>query len=192
MKKLILIAHISLDGFVAGEQGELHGFNPSPENLEFVCSLTDKADKLLVGRVSYQMLETAWPTAWSKPNATPSEIKYSNWYNASEKIVLSNTLEKGNSANTKIINGDISSEIKKIKEQGDKDILLFGSPTAFRKLNELNLVDEYWILLYPTLFGKGIPLFIPGEPKKKLELINSIKLTNGEIAINYKILDTCP
>lgn len=187
MKKIILIAHISLDGFVAGEQGEFDGFDASPESLEFVCNLTNGADTLLVGRVSYQMLETAWPTAWNKPNATPSEITYSNWYNAAEKIVLSNTLTKGNSQNTKIINGNISDEITKLKEQGNKDILLFGSPTAFRKLNELNLVDEYWIILYPTLFGKGIPLFLPGEPMKKLQLMNSIKLTNGEMAINYKV-----
>jgi dihydrofolate reductase len=187
MKKLILIAHISLDGFAAGEQGEFDGFNPSPESLEFVCDLTDKADALLVGRVSYQMLETAWPTMWSKPNATPSEIKYSNWYNAAEKIVLSNTLTKGNSPNTKIINGNILSEITKIKQQGNKNILLFGSPATFRKLNELKLIDEYWILLYPTLFGKGIPLFLTGEPMKKLKLTNSIKLTNGEMAINYKV-----
>ena len=187
MKKLVLIAHMSLDGFVAGERGEFDGFNPSPENLEFVCSLTDEADTILVGRVSYQMLETAWPNAWNKPNATASEVKYSNWYNASEKIVLSNTLSKGNSENTKIVNGDIAGEIKKIKEQGNKNILLFGGPTTFRKLNALNLVDEYWIILYPTLFGKGIPLFTPGEPMKNLKLMNSIKLKNGEMPINYKV-----
>lgn len=186
MKKLVLIAHMSLDGFVAGEYGEFDGFDPGPENLEFVCSLTDKADSLLVGRVSYQMLETAWPTMWSKPNANPNEIKYSNWYNGAQKIVLSNTLTKGNSINTTIINGNILDKITKIKEQGNKDMLLFGSPSTFRKLNELNLVDEYWIILYPILFGKGIPLFLP-EPMKNLELVNNIKLSNGEMAINYKV-----
>lgn len=187
MKKLILITHVSVDGFVAGERGEFDGFNLSPENLQFVCGLTDGADTLLVGRISYQMLETAWPTAWSKPNATSSEIKYSNWYNAAEKIVLSNTLTEGNSPNTKIISRNVSGEIKKIKEQADKDILLFGGPTTFRTLNELNLVDEYWIILYPALFGKGIPLFLRDDPKKKLELISSKTFTNGEIAIHYKV-----
>ena len=58
MRKIILIVHTSLDGFVAGVNGEFDNFKPSPENLDFVCSLTDNSDAALVGRVSYEMLES--------------------------------------------------------------------------------------------------------------------------------------
>lgn len=186
MRNVVLIAHISLDGFVANEQGGFENFNPSAENLEFVCSLTDTSDMLMAGRVSYQMLESYWPTAWSKPNATPSEIKYSNWYNAAEKIIPSQTLSGEKLHDVTIISENVLQHIKEIKMHGDKNILLFGSPTLFQTLNKSGLVDEYWLILYPVLFGKGIPLFVPSDLKKQMSLVQTKQLTNGEIAMNYK------
>lgn len=78
MRKLILIVHVTLDGYVADENGALDNFIQSPENLEFVCSLTEESDAALVGRKSYEMLESYWPTARDKEKATQEEIKYSN------------------------------------------------------------------------------------------------------------------
>lgn len=63
MRKLILIAHTSLDGFVAGPNGELDGFEAGEENLEFVCKITEQAGTAVFGRVSYQLLDSYWPTA---------------------------------------------------------------------------------------------------------------------------------
>src|SRR5688572_2133339 len=107
MRKLILIVHTSLDGFAAGENGEFDDFKPSPENLDFVCSLTEQADAALFGRASYELLERYWPTARDNENATASEIKYSNWYNEAEKIVLSKTLS-GNRKKTTFISENIA------------------------------------------------------------------------------------
>lgn len=92
MRKIILIVHTSIDGFVAGKRGEFDDFNPSPENLDFISSLTEEADAALMGRVSYQMLQSFWPDARNKPYASKSEIKYSNWFNDAQKIVLSNSM----------------------------------------------------------------------------------------------------
>ncbi|MBO9621065.1 MAG: dihydrofolate reductase family protein [Niabella sp.] len=187
MRKLVLIAHVSLDGFVAGEGGSLAPFNPSPENLDFVCDITDGADAALMGRVSYEMLNTFWPTAWEKPNATASEIRYSKWYNAAQKIILSRTLPHSNTAQTSILSENIVEQVTAIKNQEGKSILLFGSPTSFRLLNNHDLVDQYLILVYPALFGKGVPLFVPGEPAKGLTVIETKQFTNGELAIHYKV-----
>ena len=145
MRKLILIVHTSLDGFVAGENGEFDGFNPSPENLDFVCSLTDEADAALAGRISYQMLESYWPTARDKANATSSEIKYSNWYNDAEKIVLSKSLSKTNLNKTTIISENIADKILEVKNRKGKNILMFGSPTIFEILNG-NKQSKYPVL----------------------------------------------
>lgn len=186
MGKLILIVHISIDGFVADENGTFNNFNPSPENLDFVCSLTDEADTALAGRVSYQMLETFWPAAKDKPDATPSEIRYSNWYNSARKVVLSNTLSGANLHNTHIISKNIPDEIRNIKEQGSKNILMFGSPTAFQTLYRYDLIDEYRVILYPAVFGKGIPLFSGNEHLKQLQLADTRQLSNGEIVLNYQ------
>jgi dihydrofolate reductase len=187
MRKLILIVHTSMDGFAAGVNGEFDGFNASPENLAFVNELTDEADAALVGRVSYQMLETYWPTARDNEKASKNDIKYSNWYNDAEKIVLSRTLRKGNSSNTTILSENIADELLAIKNRKGKNILMFGSPTAFETLNNLDLIDEYWVINYPTLFGKGISFFTRAETPKQFEVLATRQLTNGEIAVHYKV-----
>jgi dihydrofolate reductase len=186
MRKLILIVHVSLDGFVAGEKGEFDNFRPSPENLDFVNSLTDEADAALVGRVSYQMLDSFWPTAGDKENATKSEIKYSNWYNNTEKIVFSKSLSKRKEKTT-VISDNIAGSVLEIKSQVGKNILMFGSPTVFEMLNSLNLIDEYWVIQYPVFFGKGIPFFTRVQNSNSLKLLNIKEFSNGEIAIHYSM-----
>jgi dihydrofolate reductase len=187
MRKLILIVHTSIDGFVAGVKGEFDGFNASPENLDFVCELTDEADAALVGRISYQMLNSYWPTARDNANASRSEIKYSNWYNDAEKIVLSRSLSKSNLNKTTIISENIADNLLKIKNGEGKNILMFGSPTIFEILHKLNIIDEYWIINYPALFGNGISFFTRAGTPRKIKLLSTRQFSNGEIAINYKV-----
>ena len=187
MRKLILLAHISLDGFVAGSKGELDDFDASDENLAFVTELTENADAALFGRKSYQMLEEYWPTAKDRPNATKAEIGYSNWYNSATKIVFSKTLSLQNLKNTIVINENIPDEIIKIKEQAGKNILIFGSPSVSQLLMQSDLIDSYWIFINPIIFGKGIPLFAEQINKSKLKILSTKQFANGELAINYVV-----
>lgn len=187
MRKIILIVHTSMDGYAAGMHGEFDAFDPSPENLDFVCSLTDDADAALTGRVSYQMLNTYWPTARDNPNATQSEIKYSNWYNDAEKIVLSKSLHNLDVENTTIISDQIAETLQEFKAMNGKNILMFGSPTTFESLDKLDLIDEYWVILYPVFFGKGIPFFTRVGDMKRFTFIESRPFSKGELAIHYKV-----
>jgi len=185
MRKLILVVHISLDGFVAGPKGELDGFDAGEENLEFVCKLTEEADTALFGRISYKLLDSYWPTARDNPNATNGEIAYSTWYNNAKKIVISKTITAQNLINTTIISKNISNEIIKIKEQTGKNILIFGSPTISQSLMQPDLIDSYWIFVNPIIFGQGIPLFAGLTNKLKLKLLTTKQFSNGEIALHY-------
>lgn len=186
MRELTLIVQTSLDGFVAGPNGEFDNFLGGEENLGFVCSLIDGADAALFGRVSYQLLNAHWPTAADKPAATENEIKYSNWYNAVPKFVLSGTLTS-NSENTSIISKDIETRINAIKKQPGKDILIFGSPGAVQSLLDLNLVDSFWMIVHPVFFGQGIPFFRNRENIIKLELLAAKQLSNGTLCNKYAI-----
>jgi dihydrofolate reductase len=189
MRKLILIAHISLDGFVAGPKGEFDDFPNDEENLVFVSKLTDEADAALFGRVSYQKMNSYWPTARDIPSASPGALKYSNWYNKAQKIVVSKTLAtEGLMSNTLVIRDNIKEEIPAIKKKGGKDILIFGSPTVSRILMQMDLIDEYWIFINSVVFGQGIPLFTGGERKTKLKVEHIKQFANGEIAIKYSVL----
>jgi len=185
MRKLILVVHTSLDGFVAGRKGELDGFDAAEENLEFVCKLTEEADTALFGRISYELLNGYWPTAKDRPNVTKGEIAYSNWYNNAKKIVISRTMKEESLNNTTIISENISNEIIKIKEQGGKNILIFGSPAVSQSLMQLDLIDSYWIFVNPVIFGEGIPLFAGLTNKLKLKLLTTKQFSNGEFALNY-------
>jgi len=187
MRKLILVAHTSLDGFVAGPKGELDGFEADEENLQFVCKLTEEADAALFGRISYKLLDSYWPTAKDRANATKGEIAYSNWYNHAKKIVFSKTMTQESLHNMTIISGNISNEIIKIKEQAGKNILIFGSPTVSQSLMQLDLIDNYWIFVNPIIFGQGIALFAGLAKKSKLKLLNTKQFSNGEIALNYVV-----
>jgi dihydrofolate reductase len=185
MRSLVLIVQTSLDGFVAGPNGEFDHFVADEENLEFVCSITDEADAALFGRVSYQLLEGSWPAMASKPGATKNEIKYSNWYNSVSKFVLSRSLKNRNLENTFIISENIEGSIQKIKQQPGKNILIFGSPTAVHSLFERNLIDSLWIIVHPVIFGKGIPFFRNMENIIKLDLVASKKLSSGILCHKY-------
>ncbi len=183
-RKIILIVHTSLDGFVANQKGTFDDFNPGPDNLDFVCSVVDHADAILAGRTSYQMLDMYWPTAYQLPNASASEIKYSNWYNSAKKVVVSKTL-KNPKQNTFVIHEDIAGNIARLKNEPGKDIIIFGSPSLFQSIVDLNLIDEFHMIVYPVIFGDGIPLFKGNHNKTTLTLSGTQTLANGEIVLKY-------
>ena len=185
MRKLVLLAHTSLDGYVAGEQGELDDFDASEENLQFVCSLTEQADSALFGRTSYELLNNYWPSAKDLPSASKGIVAYSTWYNSAKKIVVSKTMTVQNSNDTIIIRDNIPGEIKKIKNQPGKNILIFGSPTVAQFLMQRDLIDNYWIFVNPIIFGRGISLFTDMENKIRLKLSFIKQFANGEIGLNY-------
>ena len=187
MRELNLIAQTSLDGFVAGSNGEFDNFIGGEENLEFVCNITDTADAAMFGRISYELLESHWPTAVNKPGATKNEIKYSNWYNSASKIVLSRTLSNDNLKNTKIICDDLLPQINKIKEQRGRDILIFGSPTIVHELFDLSIIDNIWLIVHPVIFGSGIPLFRKGNKVTRFTLTISQQLSNGTLCNKYAL-----
>lgn len=187
MRKLMLVAHVSLDGYVAGIKGEFDNFSDPDESLKFVCNIIDDADTALFGRNSYELINSHWPTAAQNPNASTDTIKYSNWYNASQKIVLSTTMPSTDNNLTQIIHSNIAGEINKIKQQPGKNILIFGSPTTTHSLLEMNLIDGFYLIVYPVLFGKGISLFKERNPINKLQMKETIQLEKGIIVLHYEM-----
>src|SRR6202012_1775327 len=129
MRKTILMVHLSLDGYVAGPLGDLGYFTQNDDNLAFVNSLTIGADAALFGRNSYKLLNDFWPSKHKDPGATPAEVAYSNWYNASEKIVVSTTLSPDSGGDITIIGQHLKHELIQIKEKAGGNILIFGSPS---------------------------------------------------------------
>jgi dihydrofolate reductase len=180
--------HMSLDGFVAGPNGEMDWINVDQEIFDFVAKRISEGDSALYGRVTYEMMEDYWPTAADKPNATKHDIEHSKWYKTIHKNVLSKTMKGADLTNTTIISDNLSDRLNEIKQGGDKEIMLFGSPTATHSLMQLNLIDGFWIFLNPVILGEGIPLFDGIQEKIKLKLLATRSFTNGVTELNYVVL----
>lgn len=179
--------HISLDGFVAGPNGEMDWIKVNEEIFTHVGKRISEGDTALYGRVTYQMMESYWPTAAEKPNATRHDIEHSAWYSKVHKIVLSTTLKDAGLANTTIISGNLADHIHALKEQDGKEILLFGSPSATHALMQLDLIDGYWLFVNPVILGKGIPLFANINGKIKLNLVSTRPFSCGVTELNYTV-----
>lgn len=187
MRKIISFMHISLDGFVAGPNGEMNWIKVDEEIFDYVGKRISEGDTALYGRVTYQMMENYWPTAGDKPTATRHDIEHSKWYSKVHKVVLSKTMKADGLINTTIINGNISNNINEIKQQPGNDILLFGSPGATHSLIQLGLIDGYWLFVNPIVLGKGIPLFVDIKDKIKLKLLSTRQFTSGVTELNYRV-----
>ena len=192
MNKIISFMHISLDGFVAGLNGELDWIKVDEEIFDHVGKRIKEGNTALYGRVTYQMMENYWPTAGDKPTATKHEIEHSKWYKKAHKVVLSKTIKDVGLTNTKIISDNLSETINEIKQSGqtsgeNKEILLFGSPTATHSLIQLNLIDGYWLFVNPIILGRGIPLFVDIKDKIKLKLLTTQQFTCGVTELNYTV-----
>ena len=191
MKRIISFMHISLDGFVAGPNGEMNWIKANEEIFEYIGKRISESDTALYGRVTYEMMENYWPEAGSKPAASRHDIEHSKWYSNVQKIVLSKTIKDTGLTNTKIISDNLPDRLNEIKQSlssGSEDILLFGSPTATHSLIQQNLIDGYWLFVNPIILGRGIPLFADIKNKIKLKLLNTRQFNCGVTELNY-ILD---
>lgn len=189
MRNLIYFMHASLDGFVAGPNGEMNWIKVDNEIFDFVATMTAKADTALYGRVTYEMMQGYWPTAADQPNASKHDIEHSAWYKQVAKIVLSKTMDSEGLENTVVINDNLAENINKIKQQNGDDILIFGSPRASHALLGEGLVDEFWLFVNPVLLGQGIPLFKNVSDTIKLKLVESKTFASGVIALHYVTLN---
>jgi dihydrofolate reductase len=189
MRKIVSFVHVSLDGFVAStDEGmaSLGWISITEDLFDYVEQRIVTTDTALYGRVTYQMMESYWPTAADQPNATKHDIEHSRWYKRATKIVLSRTMQGKNLPQTKIISSNLADEISKLKQGAGSDILMFGSPTATHALMAENLIDEYWLFVNPILLGQGVPLFKGIKNRTALKLVTSKIFPSGVVCLQYE------
>jgi dihydrofolate reductase len=190
MRKLVLLMHTSLDGFVAGPAGEMDWITINEEIYKIPGKLTDEADTALYGRVTYDMMEGYWPTAAESPKATAHTIKHAKWYNSVQKLIVSNSLKDDPKKRRKVIGGNIAEQIAQLKKKEGKDILLIGSPSVIHPLVEKDLVDDYWLLVNSVILGEGIPLFSKTDNKIKLKLESNKVFGDAVVCMHYSRIPT--
>jgi len=178
---------VSVDGFFAGVDGNLDWHNVDDEFNKFVVEQLREFHTILFGRTTYQMFESFWPVALKDQKTSEDNRKVAQSINDIEKIVFSSTLEKVTWNNSKILKKIDSEEIKKLKQEPGKDMVIFGSGTIVQAMTNLNLIDEYRLMINPVLLGQGKPMFKDMKDKVNLKLRNTKTFKNGNVLICYKI-----
>lgn len=188
MRKLISFMHISLDGFVAGENGEMNWIKIDQELFDYVGQRISKGNTAMYGKNTFQMMENYWPMAGKKENASKHDKEHSAWYNGIRKLVISSTLNESDYQNTLIINTNLVETIKKIQLEDGPEILVFGSPGATHSLLKNNLIDGFWLFVNPIILGKGIPLFKDVPSALNLQLLKTQTFNSGVVELDYLVI----
>jgi dihydrofolate reductase len=188
MRKLVLFLHASLDGFVEGPNGKMDiGWISYDADLEkHAKEILSTADTVIWGRETYQMMHSYWPSVSSSPSSTEHERNHAEWIEKTAKIVFSTTLEKVEWNNSRLVKEDVEEEIKNLKQQPGKDMVILGSPRLAHHLMQLDLIDEYKITVSPVLVGSGLPLFQGLKEKINLKLIENKTFDSGAISLVYQ------
>lgn len=184
MRKLALLMHTSLDGYVATETGGMDWICLDDEMFDDVGDFTDESDAALYGRVTYEMMEGYWPNAGNQPNASAHDKKHSDWYNAVTKYVVSHSNPKTGSK-AEVIGKNLAEEIRQIKSKPGKKILMIGSPSTAQALLQEGLVDEFLLNVNPVMLGKGITMYPQLKDRANLELVRSKTYKCGVVSLIY-------
>jgi dihydrofolate reductase len=188
MRKLVLFLHASLDGFVEGPNGEMDiGWVSYDADLEkHAKEILSTADTVIWGRGTYQMMHSYWTSVPSNPSASQHERDHAEWIEKTAKIVFSTTLVKVEWNNSRLVKQNIEEEIKNLKQQPGKDMVILGSPRLAHYLMQFDLIDEYKITVSPVLIGSGLPLFQGLKEKINLKLIENKTFDSGAIGLIYE------
>jgi len=175
--------HISFDGFASGPTGEMDWITMDQEIFEYVSQYISKGGTGVYGPKTFQMMEGYWPGMLENPESSDLEIKHAKWYQSAKKIVCSRTLKHLENKEAHLVS-NLEEDIKKLKQQSEKDLMVFGSPHLTQSLARLDLVDEYIINVNPVLIGGGIRMF-DELPRTKLKLVSATKFNSGVVGFHY-------
>jgi dihydrofolate reductase len=177
MRKIVVTEFLSLDGVMEEPAWSLAYWNDTIAKFKKEELFASGAH--LLGRVTYQGFAAAWPER-------KDEEGFADRMNSLPKYVVSTTLEKGDWQGTTIFKDDIVGNITKLKQDSGEDILVAGSATLVQTLIKHKLVDEFHLLLYPLLVGKGKRLFGDGIGNHDLHLMEMKSMGSGVILLLYE------
>lgn len=180
MRKLKLQVQISLDGFIAGPNGEMDWMIWDwDDNLKNdVSQITERVDCIILGRNLAEGFIPYWTSHPEEEGAAK--------INETPKIVFTNTLDRCEWANTTLAKGDLIEQITKLKNQDGNDIIVYGGAAFVSSLIKSGLVDEYYLLVEPTAIGTGLSIFNSLDSKLSLTLKKSKSFGCGITLLSYE------
>ena len=176
--RVVATEYLSLDG-VFEEPGHWSGPFFNDEAAEFKLAELQASDALLLGRKTYEGFAAAWPSM-------TDEAGFAEKMNSMPKYVVSSTLDRVEWPGSRLVQGDLAAEVRKLKEEPGKDLLLSGSAQLFNALMQENLIDLYRFMLHPVVLGKGKRLFSEDVQKRPFELTQTKPFRSGIVILEYE------
>ena len=182
MRPLRYSINVTLDGCCHHEAG----LPPDEESMRYWTAEMERADALLFGRVTYEMMESAWrkPVTGVWPDWMREwEIPFAETIDRAKKYVVSSTLS-GADWNAELVRGDLGPAVRRLKESGER--LWVGGVTLPTALADLGLIDEYEFVVQPVLAGHGPTLLAGLHDRIRLELVDRREFGSGAVAMRYR------
>jgi dihydrofolate reductase len=183
MRPLRYSINVTLDGCCHHEAG----LPPDEESMAYWTTAMQQADALLFGRVTYEMMESAWrrPTTGPWPDwMSESDIAFAEAIDRAQKYVVSGTLSEVD-WNAELVRGDLADAVQRLK-QGPGAGLWVGGVTLPLALADLGLIDEYEFVVHPILAGHGPTLLAGLRERIQLELVDRHEFKSGAVVMRYR------
>ena len=180
MRKLIAAINVTLDGYcdhtamIADE--EIH---------QHYSELLSNAGTLMYGRITYQLMESYWPSVVKHPTGNKPIDEFAVLIDNISKVVFSRTLENVEWKYSKLKKEVIKEEVLELKREAVKGILV-GSPSLIVTLTQLDLIDEYQLCVHPVVLGSGLPLFKNVKDRINLKLLKTKTFGCGAVTLYYE------
>lgn len=182
MRKLKLQMQLSIDGYCAGPNGEMDWmtWNFDDQLKKYISDITAPVDCILLGRKLAEGFIPVWESRLTNPDG--EDMSFIRKMNETRRIVFSKSVSQPGWKNAEI-NGDLVSEIKKLRQQEGGDIIMYGGANFASNVIQANLVDEYHLFFHPAAIGRGLA---PFPNRMDLERVQSKSFPCGITLIQYK------
>lgn len=183
MRPLRYSINVTLDGCCHHEAG----LPPDEESMAYWTAEVQRADALVYGRVTYEMMESAWrrPAAGTWPDWMGEwEIPFAEAIDGKKKYVVSSTLNEVD-WNAELVRGDLGQAVERLKQEPG-EYLSVGGVTLPLALADLGLIDEYVFVVHPVLAGHGPTLLAGLRERIQLELVDRRDFRSGAVAVRYR------
>ena len=190
MRRLILIEYLTLDGVTQApghaqedtQGGFAHGGWSGPhmdDHGRYMHEALNTMGALLLGRLTYEIWASYWPTV------TDPDDEVARLLNSVPKYVASRTLRDGSWPGTTVLT-DVASDVRELKQQAGKDIVVMGSSDLAQTLMHHELIDEYRLMLHPVVVGSGKKLLREHSAPRTLRLVDATITTTGMVTLVYQ------
>ncbi|MEZ0609001.1 dihydrofolate reductase family protein [Fibrella sp. WM1] len=180
MRTLKLQVQVTVDGFMAGPNGEMDWMTfPWTDDIgQYVADLSAPVDTILLGRNLAQGFIPHWAAHPDEPGA--------DLFNNAPKVVFTQTLDTSPWANTRLAKGDLTTEINALKNEPGGDLITYGGGTFVASLIRAGLIDELHLFVNPAAIGNGMAVFGGLNTTQALTLVKSVAFACGIVVLHYQ------